>query len=576
VKTYGTCTYNKRARSWDFVVEPHVAIRVKRWFAKIDTWQYGVLSLAATPENCRDLEVFLMRYPLLVTPRDLLDERANEHKERQSLVESLLDGLTPPKSYALKLPPRQYQAVATHMWLTTGGLLCADDVGLGKTAIAIAGFTDPRTLPALVVTLTHLPAQWKDEIHKFTDLKVHILRKGQPYDITKFTDGKFPDVIISNYHKLAGWSETIAPLVKSVVFDEGHELRHTESQKYRAAKHIADAVDFRLSLSATPIFNLGGEIYNIIDVTSPGALGTKEEFHREWCKFKYNKISIKDPAAFGLYAREMGLMLRRTRKEVKRELPDVIVVPHHIDADLEIVDAMKDRAIELAKIIVRQVQDFKGQKMQAAGEFDLKLRHFTGVAKAPFVAEFVKFLIEESGEPVVLYGWHRDVYDIWLKELAEFNPVMYTGTESPIQKEASKQAFVTGQSKVIIISLRAGAGLNGLQDVCHTCVFGELDWSPSTHEQAIGRLNRDGQDEPVLAYYMLSDEGSDPIMSDILGVKKQQLEGLRDPNQDLVTKLQIEEDYIKRLAEKYLFDHGVSVPPPLAQNKVENINEDVL
>ncbi len=69
------------------------------------------------------------------------------------------------------------------------------------------------------------------------------------------------------------------------------------------------------------------------------------------------------------------------------------------------------------------------------------MRQATGIAKAPYVAEFVRMLVE-SGESVMLYGWHRDVYNIWLERLAEFNPVMYTGTEGPAAKERSKQAFL--------------------------------------------------------------------------------------------------------------------------------------
>jgi hypothetical protein len=38
-------------------------------------------------------------------------------------------------------------------------------------------------------------------------------------------------------------------------------------------------------------------------------------------------------------------------------------------------------------------------------------------------------IMVEGGEPVVLVGWHRDVYDIWL-ELRDLKPAMYTGSES--------------------------------------------------------------------------------------------------------------------------------------------------
>jgi SNF2 family DNA or RNA helicase len=245
---------------------------------------------------------------------------------------------------------------------------------------------------------------------------------------------------------------------------------------------------------------------------------------------------------------------------VGRELPGLSIVPQHIDADENYLNSHDSEAIELAKIILRSSQDFKGQKMQANSQFDLKMRQRTGIAKAPFVAEFVRMLVEDNDEKVVLFGWHREVYEIWLEKLKDLKPVMYTGSESPTEKEASKQAFVKGDSKVMIISLRSGAGLDGLQGVSKIAVFGEMDWSPAVHEQNIGRIYRDGQEDPVIAYFLISTSGSDPVMSDILGLKKQQIEGIRNPNQDLISNLQINVDGIRVLAENYLKQRGVAIP----------------
>jgi hypothetical protein len=313
--------------------------------------------------------------------------------------------------------------------------------------------------------------------------------------------------------------------------------------------------------SATPIFNYGGEIYNVLDILSPETLGTWEEFNREWCTNQYDKPRIKDPVAFGTHAAQTGLMLRRTRKDVKRELPEVTIVPHYIEADLKVLDAMKGQAIELAKLILKQGgQDFKGQKMQAAGQFDMKMRMATGISKAPYVAEFVRMLVESSGEQVVVGLWHREIYSILMEELKDLNPVMFSGSETPVQKEVSKQKFLSGESKVMLLSLRSGAGMDGLQDVCHLVVFAELDWAYSVLKQFIGRVHRDGQDDPVTVYYLLSEQGSDPIMSDILGIKRTQLEGIINPKDDLVEELQVDENYIKDMAQKFLTDHGIEIP----------------
>ena len=450
---------------------------------------------------------------------------------------------------------------------TKRNLYFTDDfIPTHNTVSAITGLVEPGMLPALVVTLTHLPLQWKREIERFTNLEVHILKTAKPYDITKYHKGRFPDVVISNYHKLDGWARVLDGLCKAIVFDEAHELRHPGSNKYAAAKHLAGAVEYKIGLSATPLFNYGGEMFNVMEILRPGVLGNKEEFHREWCTYE-QKPRLKDPAAFGLYLREAGLMLRRTRMDVRRELKPVTVVPHTIEADPAVIKKMEGKAVDLARLVLQQNEDFKGQKMQASGEFNMRMRQATGIAKAPFAAEFVKFLHEESGEKIVLFAWHREVYTILMEQLKHLKPVMYTGSETAAQKEASRLAFVEGDSQVLIISNRSGMGLDGLQSVCRIGVIVELDWSPAVHIQNTGRIHRDGQDEPVIMYYLIADSGSDPVISDILGIKKQQLEGINSPTPDLIELLQVESDYVKRLAQDFLRRRGeevtVTVDAPL-------------
>lgn len=245
-------------------------------------------------------------------------------------------------------------------------------------------------------------------------------------------------------------------------------------------------------------------------------------------------------------------MLRRTRAEVGRELPPLIKIPHYIEADPEALNNVSKSCGELARLILAQGESFKGQKMQASEELSNKLRQATGIAKAPFVADFIKLLLQ-SEENVVLFGWHRDVYTIWRDQLGEFFPVMFTGSESVTQKQISLDHFKSKRSRVLMMSLRAGAGVDGLQGACRTVVFGELDWSSGVLEQNAGRVHRDGQEDKVAAYYLISNYGSDPIMVDVLGIKKAQLEGVRDPAANLVEKLETSAgDHIKRLAESYL------------------------
>ena len=554
MKTFGAIEPSAHGEYWKIDPLPHVAILLKRLFPKISRGKRFAYLLTNTPENCNDLEWFLKRYPMEGDIKDL-KKRARYYRKTMEEMEQVMAGEYTPREFKVcsSMEKREYQIRAAEVYMKNRFLLCCDDVGLGKTAIAILTFAEPDTLPAIVVTLTHLPRQWESEIKRFLPgLSIHILQKGTPYPLPEFL-GNPPDVIITNYHKLAGWDMVLSKYANSIVFDEIQELRRDSSMKYGAAERIARSCKYRMGLSATPIYNYGGEFYNIANVLKENVLGTNTEFINQWGSYSYgDKIRIDDPAAFGTYCREHFIMIRRTRREVGRELPEVTKIPYKVDSDTEPIEDASTAARELAMIIMRKVESSREQRFNAGGQFDMLMRQATGIAKAPYVADFVRILLE-SGEKVVLYGWHRAVYSLWGERLKDYNPMWFTGSESPSRKDLSKRAFIEdGSSNLLIISLRAGAGMDGLQKVCRTVVFGELDWSPGVHEQCIGRVHRDGQLDPVMAYYLISDEGSDPIVADVLGIKREQIEGVINPDRPLVEALDRGEHNLKKLAQHFL------------------------
>ncbi|HYC55859.1 MAG TPA: DEAD/DEAH box helicase [Candidatus Binatia bacterium] len=546
MRTFGTATLD--GKYWRLEVEPQVALRLKRWFARINQRRARELYLANTDENCRDLEVFLDRYPLKVSPKKALTAGARAFDAKCEKIAEILSGKNQISAAPMALPPREYQRQAATLWLNDGYLLLADELGLGKTVSAIAGLSDPRTRPALVVTMTHLCEQWRRELVRFLPtLRVHVARRGTAYPLAN-KDGFEPDVVVMNYHKLAGWADSLAGRVQAVVFDECQELRHDETSKYRAARMIAEAAPFRLGLSATPIYNYGAEFYTVLSILAQDALGTREEFDREWLGEAGE--NLKDPRAFGAYLRESGLMLKRTRADVGRELPALTKIIHEVAIDEAPLEEIKNNAAALATFIVSA--EGRGiDRLQASQNFSMVLRQQTGIAKAPYVAQFVRMLLEETNEPVVLFGWHRAVYKIWKDRLKDFSTDLYTGTETAKEKQAAVDRFRYGQTRVLMVSLRSGAGLDGLQSVCCRAVIGELDWSPGVLEQCVGRVHRDGQQNPVMAYYLIANDGADPVMVDVLGLKRSQVEGVINPDGGTEVH-EVDPNHVKKLAADYL------------------------
>lgn len=570
MQTYGRV--DRTDAGWWISCEPQVKARLKRVFAKVRKQAANTILLSATPENSRDLLWFLERYPMDVPEMARLQAESQSYTDMQARLSEVLDARRPPSDVEMALPPRLYQRYGSDLLLVRKSLLLADDVGLGKSVTAMCPMTVPEHLPAVIVCPAHMPRQWAAYLKKFLPgLRVHIIKKGQPYDLIKPQRGRqvdmwpdrLPDVIIVTYHKLRGWAETLAEIARYAVMDECQQLRNPGSDIYTAAKMFLERCSLKIGLSATPIYNYGSEFHHVINALMPDVLGTYEEFTREWCTDAHtsrNTDKIVDAEQFGAYLRREGIMLRRTRAEVGRELPPVSKIAHTIEMDTDVLSRLTGPAIELARTILSHNERYRGEHRKAAGEFDMLMRQATGVAKAPYVANFVRMLVE-AGEKVILFGWHRDVYAIWLERLADLNPVMFTGTETAAEKNAALEAFKT-TSPVLIMSLRSAAGIDGLQYVTRNGVFGELDWSPGVHEQCIGRYSRDGQDESCNAFYMLADDGSDPVVSEVLGVKFEQVESVRNPGGGLIERIDNGENQIRKLAAAFLTARGEALPEP--------------
>ena len=216
-------------------------------------------------------------------------------------------------------------------------------------------------------------------------------------------------------------------------------------------------------------------------------------------------------------------MLRRVKQDVLSELPP----KRRLVQELDWNDRVYARLME--PVLPQLLRWKQGEGLTASQRAILEdsisqqARRATGVAKAPYVCQFVRALLE-NGEKVLLFAHHHDVMDIYKQELKTFRPGFITGRETPAQKAQAVDRFMQGQTNLCCISLRAASGLNLQRATC--VVFGELDWSPAVHSQAEDRAHRMGQADSLLCYYLVSPQGSDADMQEALGLKVSQFVGL--------------------------------------------------
>ncbi|KXS55014.1 MAG: putative helicase [Marinobacter sp. T13-3] len=560
-KLYGEITYDARRSLWVLRdLPPHVAMRLKQIFTKLSPTETNPFRITDTDTNAADIQWFMERYPLKISLSDKRRLNRDARRFYQHQVEAeriLMPDAAPTERPGLKPGQalRRYQKQAIDLAEKMKSLIILDDVGLGKTYEGLGLALMDNALPLVIVCQPHLQTQWREKAEKFIDLTVHAPQGNTPYSLPA------SDIYIFKYTQLAGWIDTLcAGWVRAIAFDEIQELRHGDTTgKGAAAEKICQAVrnaeGYMVGLTATLIYNYGVEAFNIVNMLRPGVLGSRDQFMREYCDMTSGKGIVKDPSALGSFLQEALMVLRRTKSDVGQEAKQEAPYLHWVNPNERAVTEAEELAASLA--ITTLTGSFQEAGM-ASREFDMRMREMTGIAKAHEAAAFTRMLVE-SGQPVVLFGWHREVYEIWNRELADLKPAMYTGSETTTQKEQSKKAFIDGETDILIMSLRSGAGTDGIQYRSSTLVYGELDFSPLVHKQCGGRLDRDGQPDPVYAYYVVTNFGSDPVLIDILGLKQSQSDGIHDPGVT-TEREQSDPDRIKRMARAYLESKGIEIP----------------
>ncbi len=545
--TYGALRLNEDCSKWVMTgLPPHVAIRMKHIFPRVPKQSSGPFEFPNDQFHCADLEWFLQRYAMDMSKGDrevLSGGRRLFDKQQAEIGRILLPTYQPPEVPGLKPGQqiRHYQMQAVELLRRRRSLLLGDEGGLGKTYTAGAFLcSEPKALPAAVVCDPHMSKQWAEKLSAFTTLRTHIIKKASPYSLPP------ADVYVFRVSQIAGWADVFAEgFFKAVVFDEPQSLRTgTKTNKGAAAKVLAVHATYRLGLTATPIYNYGVEMWSVMQFIDDEVLGPYHDFCREWVD---HQGRIQDPKALGSSLREQFVMLRRLKADVGLELPKVSRIIEYVETDEKAVRSVEELAHTLA---IRATTGTFLERGQAARELDMMVRQATGVSKAASVAQYVRLMVE-AGEAVLLVGWHRAVYDIWLKELADLRPAMYTGSETASRKNSEKERFMSGDTDVMIMSLRSGAGLDDLQHRCSVVVIGELDWSPGVHQQVIWRIDREGQRHPVTVFFLVSDDGSDPPIMDVLGIKASEAHQIVDPFA-LSRSENDDTSNLRKLVERYL------------------------
>ncbi len=143
-----------------------------------------------------------------------------------------------------------------------------------------------------------------------------------------------------------------------------------------------------------------------------------------------------------------------------------------------------------------------------------------GQAKAGLAADYAAQLARNVGK-VVFFAKHLDVMDVAEETFAKrgISYASIRGDQTPRVRQKNIDAFVEDPDVQIVVCslMAAGVGLN-LQ-VASNLVLAELSWTDAEQTQAIDRIHRIGQAEPVTAWRIIAAQTIDTKVAELIDSK---------------------------------------------------------
>ena len=465
-----------------------------------------------------------------------------------------------PASPGLHLMKHQAQVVAAAAKGHRRFLL-ADEPGLGKTAQALLSAQAAKSYPLLAVVPNVVKANWAREVGLWTPSRsaTVIHSDGESTDA-------FADIVIVNYEILDRHRSWLADFgFRGMVVDEAHFIKNKSSQRSRNVLEISRRIRTRtgdpllMALTGTPLINELDDFLAIweflgwIDATKPiGSL---------MAALEATGLQPGDPGFYAA-ARQCVIdqgIVRRRKIDVVADIPArrVADLPVELDdaagrsirrAQEELADVLLtryDAAIRRQPVarrvegidhaVVHRVATWARKQAEAAGTSDnvFTMMRKIGQAKAGLAADYTAQLVDNVGK-VVFFAKHIDVMDTAEEAFASrrigFSSIR--GGQTRKARQAAIDSFTHDpEVSVVVCSLSAaGVGLN-LQ-VASNLVLAELPWTEAEQTQAIDRIHRIGQHQPVTAWRILAAGTIDTRVAELIdrkaGLAARALDGSRE------------------------------------------------
>lgn len=459
--------------------------------------------------------------------------------------------------------------------------LLADEPGLGKTAQSVVAASIAQAYPLLVVVPNVVKINWAREVQLWTPGRSVTVIHGDGDGMNAFAD-----VFIINYEILDRHLEWMSKFgFRGMVVDEAHFIKNLTSQRSQNVLTLAEQIrsevpdPLLIALTGTPLINEVEDFHAIwrflgwIDEEGPkaklfGALDRIGTTPADRAFYPAARRAVID----------MGIV-RRLKTEVAKDLPARRVADMPVELDDEVgrsivaaerelgrrlaekyralmehqgLDVDTDVDYDLMRLVARR--ELESSKNTKSSENVFTMVRRIGQAKATLASDYTVQLVHSVGK-VVFFAKHIDVMDTAEAHFAEhgLKTVSIRGEQTSKARQEAIDAFTNDpEVSVAVCSLTAaGVGLN--LHVASNVVLAELSWTAAEQAQAIDRVHRIGQEQPVTAWRILAAHTIDTKIAELIdskeGLAARALDG---SDADVTDTTTVQEDALVHLLQEAL------------------------
>lgn len=365
--------------------------------------------------------------------------------------------------------------------------------------------------------------------------------KARPYQIECFKFLQKRNGRALNWDIISYWRSFLPyQTTKTIIGDEIHKIGNSQSLRTKAFTWLSKYILYVIGMSATPIRSKPGQFFPLLHILDPETFFSQVIFQSRYCNMKKNDwTGILKEQHGGRNLAELHriiskYMIRREKRDILKDLPPRERTPILLDIN----------NIKEYNFLEKQIRQNINKNLTGRNSLNI-LRQTSFTFKRDQILSWIEDFLE-SEESLIVFAFHKKILND-LERYFKKKCIKIDGSIVGKKRKNAVEAFMRKEKQLMLAQIDAvGEAMDGLQKVCSSCAFVEFGNTAISHEQAEGRIERDGQKSNINCYYLIGKGTFDEV---IMSRLDQQLKTIDKTVKGIITG---EEDLFSYLYNKWL------------------------